>query len=296
MPEPEDFTAKKLADEIDAEVKRVSQLFRFILKFRQHFRPSGIEFSDLRQYLPSDDAGRIDWKSSARLNDLYVKEFDEEKDMDTFILLDCSDTMLFGTADKLKSEYAAVLASTMAYASVDAGINAGFGMYGGGQQVFMSPDGRQKQYHAILQEVTKSEYYGGKFNLEEALGDIIGQLRENTAIFVISDFIDIEGEWQPEVKFVNSKFRHLMSVMVRDRRDYKMPEAGNFRLEAPGGDGTMIVNTSSVKQRFDEEAQRQEEEIKDKLRSKGSGFLKLDTRDSFAAEFASYFDQQGVNW
>lgn len=290
MEEP--VSKEQLVKEVNLEVKQVADLFRFVLKYKEQFQPSGIEFSDLREYLPSDDAKRIDWKSSARTNDLYVKEYDIERDTDTFVILDVSDTMTFGTADKLKSEYAAVLASTIAYASVDNGLNVGIGMYGE-DTYFIPPDRGQEQYQRVLREVTDPENYGGVFDLEAALRDCIGRLKPSTSIFLVSDFLEVEGDWKGEVKLSNSKFRHFLSLMVRDLRDYQLPESGNIRFESPSGGGRQVVNTSRVNEEFNKEAQKQEEEIKERLREVGSGVLKIDTRDSFAAKMSEFFDKGG---
>lgn len=286
---------QKIIDEIDAEVRRVSDLFRIILKYKEQFQPSGIEFSDLREYLPSDDANRIDWKASARTNDLYVKEYEVEKDTDTFIILDASSTMTFGTAEKLKSEYAALVAGTLAYASVDVGLNVGIGIFGE-ENIFLTPDRGESRYRRILEEVTDQKYYGGKFNAEEALKTSLQLLKPNTSIFFLSDFIDVQGEWFADMKLANSKFRHFMSVMTRDLRDYKLPDSGNMRFEEPDGDGRMVVNTSRKRKKFNEKVEKEEENLEQKINSTGSGFLKLDTRDSFGAELASFFDSEGGKW
>lgn len=286
---------EQIVNQVDAEVRRVADLFRLILKYRKQFQPSGVEFSELRKYLPSDDASRIDWKSSARTNDLYVKEFDVEKDTDTFIILDASNTMTFGTAEKLKSEYVAVLAATLAYASVDNGLNVGLGIYGD-KKLFLEPDGGDMQYQRILREVTDPDYYGGTFNLEEALGDTLSRLKGKTSIFLLSDFIQVEGDWDTDMAFASSKFRHLLSIMVRDLRDYKLPESGNMRFEPPSRDSSTVVNTNKVRDKFNEKVTEQEEKIEKSVKGAGSGFVKVDTRDSFGAEIASYFDEEGENW
>ncbi len=287
---------EKLRKQVDVEVKRVSDLFRFILKYKEHFQPSGVEFSGLRQYLPADDASRIDWKISAGKPELYVKEFDEERDMDVFIIMDVSDTMLFGTADKLKSEYAAVVASALTYASVDAGIDVGIGMWGEESRI-VTPQGGTDQYQRVLHEVTDYDIYGGKFDLEEAMNDVIGQIKGNTSIFIISDFLEVEGDWKAKMQLANEKFRHQMAVMVRDLRDYRMPEAGNFRFESSSsGGGQMVVDTTKIKEEFDREADIEEQRMKEKLTGGGASFLKIDTRDEFAKAFASYFDQEGGGW
>jgi uncharacterized protein (DUF58 family) len=288
------ISSDRLVQEVDSEVKEVADFFRFILKYRQQFQPSGVEFSDLRKYLPSDDASRIDWKSSARTNELYVKEYELERDTDTFIILDTSETMTFGTAEKLKSEYAAVMAATLAYASVDMGTKVGIGMYGD-QKLFLPPERGMTQYHKILRQVTNHENYGGSFNLSNALEDAVGRLKPSTSIFIISDFLRDESDWSSEVELCDSKFRHMLSIMLRDLRDYELPEAGNVRFESPSGDSSFVANTSRIGEEFREEAEKQEKEVKESLRSSGSEVLKIDTRDSFAAEMARFFDK-GREW
>jgi len=286
---------EELRQQMDAEVKRVSDLFRFVLKFKRHFQPSGVEFSGLRQYLPSDDASRIDWKISAGKPDLYVKEYDEEIDMDVFIIVDVSDSMTFGTAEKLKSEYAAVVAAALGYASIDAGINVGFGMFAEGNRMF-TPQGGMDRYNLMLTELTDFERYGGTLNLEDALDDVIGQVKEDTALFIISDFIDLEGDWKTKMKLADMKFRHVMSIMCRDLRDYKLPESGNVRVESPDGSEKMVVGTGRLKKEFERAAEEQEQQIEDKVEAGGSSFIKIDTRDNFSAKFAEFFDEDRGSW
>ncbi|MFB6202883.1 MAG: DUF58 domain-containing protein [Candidatus Nanohaloarchaea archaeon] len=286
---------EELRDEIDVEVKRVSDLFRFIMKFKRHFQPSGVEFSGLRQYLPSDDASRIDWKNSAGSDDLYVDQFEEEVDMDAFIVLDVSDSMIFGTADKLKSEYAAVVGAALAFASIDAGIDVGFGMWGE-DSLIRNPSSTNSQYQRMLDELSDPENYGGKFDLDRALTDVIGKIKEDTAIFIISDFINVKGDWKTKLTLSSMKFRHVMSVMVRDLRDYRMPENGNMRFESPDGSGQIALNTDVEAEEFNREAKRREEEMEEKLKGSGSSFLKIDTRDNFAAKFAEFFEEDEGSW
>ncbi len=297
MPDVEDYISRKeIRDELDAEVKRVSSLFRFVLKYQRHFQPSGVEFSGLRQYLPSDDASRIDWKNSAGKEDMYVKQYEEELDMDIFIVFDASDTMLFGTAEKLKSEYAAVVSAALAFASIEAGISVGFGMWSDGQQIFMTPQGGHDRYQRILDELTKQDNYGGTFNLENAINDVIGQIKENTAIFVVSDLLEVEGEWKSKVTLASMKFRHTMTIMVRDLRDYQLPDSGNIRFESADGMKQMVVDTGSVREDYNQEAQKQEKELEEKVEGAGSSFLKIDTRKKFSSRFAEFFDNDEGEW
>ena len=293
---PEDFFGRDdLTQKVDTEVKKVADTFMFAMKYKEQFQASGIEFSDLRQYQTSDDASRIDWKNSAATEELYVKEYEEEKDLDVFIILDASDSMMFGTADKLKSEYAAIVAAALAYASIDMGINVGFGIYGD-EELVMLPDGGQAQYQKILTEVTRFDNYGGEFNLEDALDSVVGQIKENTSIFLISDFLGVEGSWKSKMLVASKKFRHVLNIMVRDLRDYKLPEAGNFRFEDISGDGQVVVNTSKVKDEFEEEVEKEEERIINKIEAAGASVIRVDSRDNFSGKFAQYIDEEGGDW
>ena len=296
MMDADDFLGSDdLVEQVDSEVKRVSDLFRFLLKYKEQFQASGIEFSDLREYQTSDDASRIDWKNSAKSPDLYVKEYEEEKDMDVFIVLDASDTMMFGTTDKLKSEYCAIMTAALAYASVDAGMNVGFGIFGEDELV-ITPDGGNSQYQKVLHEVTKFENHGGQFDLEDALDSTIGQIKENTAVFIISDFLNVDHNWKSKMTVASKKFRHVLNIMVRDPRDHKLPESGNIRFQSVDGD-RMVVNTSKVRDEFEEKALEQEEKIESQVKNGGGAFLKLETTKEFSAAFAEYFEGEGGgNW
>jgi uncharacterized protein (DUF58 family) len=171
----------------------------------------------------------------------------------------------------------------------------GIGLFGE-DQTMITPRGGNKQYQIILDFLTDPENYGGEFNLEEAMDEAVGQIKENTAIFVISDFINVHGDWKTKVKLGSMKFRHVMSIMTRDLRDYRLPRAGSIRFESPTTGGKMVVHTDRVKDRFEEEADRQEERLEEKIKSGGSSFLKIDTRDKFSAAFAEFFDEDQGEW
>ncbi|MFB6216531.1 MAG: hypothetical protein ABEJ72_06140, partial [Candidatus Aenigmatarchaeota archaeon] len=148
----------------------------------------------------------------------------------------------------------------------------------------------------VLQEITDEEKYGGRFNLEESLNDVIAKIKDDTVIFIISDFLDIEGDWKSTVRVATEKFRHVSCVMVRDLRDYRLPEDGNFRLKSPDGEEEMVVNTDRIREEFEKEAQRQEEQVKETAENAGASFMKIDTRDDFAGKFATKFDEEGEKW
>ena len=81
--------------------------------YKSVFKGRGLEFAGYRPYSTTDDASLIDWKATARTGDVLVREYIEERNLNIIFLFDVSDSMLFGSTDKLKAEYAAELVASL---------------------------------------------------------------------------------------------------------------------------------------------------------------------------------------
>lgn len=292
----EDAYIKGLMEEVDANVHEMSDVFRFSLKYQILFRGGGIEFAGLREYVPEeDDAGRIDWKASLRSKRLYVRQYEEERDLDIYILLDVSNSMVCGTQDKLKSEYAAVIAGTIAHASIETGDNVGFGMFSDRVIVSLNPSGDLTQYYKILTQVVNPKYYGGSCNLGQALSYILNSLGDRTILFIISDFIGIGQEWKDSLRMISGKLDRVLGVMVRDLRDSYLPEGmGNMKFADPFSEETIMVNTDRLKDRYNKMAEEQERMIEDEFRQSNAGFVKVHTTEPFVKSLVKYLELSRV--
>ena len=281
----------ELMEEIDANVKELVDVFKFLLKYNVLFRGSGIEFSGLREYVfGEDDATKIDWKASLRSNKLYVKQYEDERNLDVFILVDTSSSMVFGTREKLKSEYAATVAGSLAYASIEAGDNVGFGMFSDGMKTGLPPSGDISQYYIILKKLVDPRFYGGPCNFEGAMSYVLNSINDKTALFIISDFIGIGTSWKDSFKAVCGKLDGVFGIMVRDVVDSKLPEGvGNMRLSDPfSEDNVLTVNLDHVKNDYEREAALQEMNIQREFTNSGAGFVKVYTNEPFAKPLVKY--------
>jgi len=132
--------------------------------------------------------------------------------------------------------------------------------------------------------------------MEDALDSVVGQIKENTSLFIVSDFIDLQGDWKSKMLVASKKFRHVLNIMVKDLRDYKLPENGNMRFEKASGNDQLVVNTSKVKDDFEEAAAEEEKRVINKVEATGASIIKVDSRDNFSAKFAKYLDEEGGDW
>jgi uncharacterized protein (DUF58 family) len=281
---PQDAYLEELMNEVDANVRELVETFRFILKYIIMFKGSGVEFSGLREYVPlQDDASKIDWKASLRSKKLYVKQFEDERDLDVYILLDTSSSMLFGTQEKLKSEYAAVIAGTLAYAAVDAGDNLGFAMFGDHVHCVLDPVGDITQYYKILKFIVDPQNYGGGCNMTEALSFLVNIVADRTILFVVSDFIGLSPGWEDGLRMMAGKVDRVVGLMVRDVRDDFIPKGtGSMRLADPFTQKVLTVDLDKVGAEFERLAKKQEEDVKKVFIDGGMGFVKIYTNEPFA--------------
>ena len=288
--------AKRLIREIDVEVKKLADIFRLVLKYKIVFRGRGLEFYGLRQYEEGDDTSLIDWKSTLRANigkitKLYIKVFEEERDLDVMVMLDASPTMLFGTGKRLKSEYATLIAGAITYAALQNGDNAGIIMFSDRINRFVPPLNETSQHYRILSTMLDRRNWRGKKDLASALDFAVKLLRRETMLFIISDFIGVHGKWEDKLRLASSKFEGVLGIMVRDRRDIELPKGtGYYRLKDPLTGRVMEVNLDKYAEKYKKEALRQMRMVEEYFQRAGVGLIKYVTDEPFVKPIIHWLD------
>lgn len=158
------------------------------------FKGSGIEFEDFRPYGPADDASKIDWLASSKSNELLVRNFVEERNVNFFVLLDTSSSMFFTSTDKLKCEYAAEMAAALIFSIIEASDNVGFAMFGKGIIKYLAPSSGKKHYFEILAMLQDEKNYGEPKKYDKSFQELLTYIKEKSILFIISDFIWIDNQ------------------------------------------------------------------------------------------------------
>lgn len=274
---------KLLMQEIDAVVKEFIDNFSFLLKYRELFKGGGIEFAGLKKYIPGeDDASRIDWKASLRTGKMFVKQYEEERDLDVFILMDASASMLFGTQDWLKYEYGSIISGALFNAAVQIGDSVGFAMFSDEIFNFLKPSQERSHYYQVLEFLVDRENYGGDKNLSDALKFVLNNIDEKTVLFFISDFIGVGEEWSDSLQMVRGKLDDVYGIAVRDIRDEKLPKGvGYVRFRNPYTGEVQVVEIDAVREEFERKAREQMEKVHGAFKKSDAGFIKVFTHEPF---------------
>jgi uncharacterized protein (DUF58 family) len=291
---------KKLRIDVISLVRQLEIVIKMLIntkvssKYRSVYKGKGLEFEDYRVYTPEDDANRIDWKASVRSNDTLIKLFKEERSLSVYILLDTSSSMVFGSTDKLKLEYAAEVAAAFAYLIMEANDNAGLVMYNDKIVKMIPPSSGKKHFYVLLNSLVNAELYGGGHNLENAVNFVMKTTHEKGFMIIISDFIDYKGDWEKVLRIASSKF-DIMGVRVRDPRDEVMPDTdvGQVVLQDPYSGQSLLINPGKIREEYKKYVQDEEERLDKAFKKSNLDLLKLSTAEPFIKPVIQFFLMRG---
>ena len=269
---------------------------RVVGAYRSVFKGKGLEFSGYREYTSEDDANLIDWKASARTNEILLKEYSEEREIDVFFLIDSSSNMLFGSTQKLKAEYIIELTASLSHAILEAGDNVGMALYTDKAKSPLIPSRGKTQFYQISKVLLNVENYGGNFDLKDAAKFIFNYLKKNAVIIIISDLLGWKDEWEDVMETLNTRF-DVICIMVRDPRDKTLPvDVGEVVIQDPKTGKTLLIEPELIKHSYESIVKEQEEKIKKTLFKANVDFVDITTDESFVKPILNLFLRRVKRW
>lgn len=281
--------AKEISVQVRPFIKKMQLIMqktaeaRLMSRYRAIFKGKGLEFEDFRTYnSEEDDVSRIDWKASTRANKILIRQFKEERDLDIIILLDVSASMVFGSTNKLKCEFAAELAGALSYVIIETGDKPGLFMFSDKIVKKIPPASSRDQYYMMLKAMIDPKYYGGRgCDLEAAISFIMTYTSRRGVLVVISDFFGLKKGWGDALKIASAKF-DVICMMIRDVRDEVIPKGvGKIFLADPFSSKEILVDPDLLYKEYEEFAKKQIEHIKHICIVNNADFLELKVGDDF---------------
>ncbi|MBS3133657.1 DUF58 domain-containing protein [Candidatus Woesearchaeota archaeon] len=257
--------------------------------YKSVFKGRGLEFAGYRPYSTTDDASLIDWKATARTGDVLVREYIEERNLNIIFLFDVSDSMLFGSTDKLKAEYAAELVASLSYTMLEAGDNTGMVLFTDRITAKLYPNRGRQQYYAISKILTNPGFYGGRLDITQAAKYVLTTLKENSVVILVSDFINFNDTWEKYLKFMSAKFE-IIGIMIKDPRDLTLPkDVGQVVIQDPYSDKQLLIEPELIKKTYEALVKKQIDEVKEKFLILNEDIFMIETNESFIKPLMTFF-------
>ena len=215
--------------------------------FRSLYRGQGIEFSGVRDYIRGDDIRSIDWNVTARMGRPYVKIFEEERELQIFIVMDSSASMFLdcGNGQPVKYACGANIAALVILAAEMNGCPVGAVFFDGSLHFSCKPMSGREQTMLLLTHLDKLPTSKTKGSvLANALIGADKILRKKSLIFVISDFRSAGWE-TPLIKLAQKN--DVVAIRMTDDFDRMLPSLGTVVFEDAESDLKMTLPTSSQK-------------------------------------------------
>ena len=206
--------------------------------YHSAFKGQGLEFDEIRAYVPGDDVRSIDWNVTARTGFPQVKRFAEERQLTVLFAVDVSGSQSFGSGGRrTKAELSAEIACLLALTSIRNQDNVGLLLFSDRVVKWVPPRRGRTAVLRIVREVLAADDARGGTDLAGALERIERSLHRKAVVFLVSDF-QAEGY---EKKLAAFARRHdLVCCPVRDPAETDLPAAGLVELEDPEGIETEV--------------------------------------------------------
>ncbi|MBA3431942.1 MAG: DUF58 domain-containing protein [Actinobacteria bacterium] len=262
--------------------------------YRASLLGSGTELAQVRRYEPGDDVRNLEWNVTARTGEPHVRVHVAEKALTTWLLLDVSPSMSFGTADRRKADVAEGVALAIGHLSTRRGNRVGLVPFGNPSLNPTPAIGGRAGMLGLLTALRAEPPAegGGRTTLAEAFRRAAGIARGRAAILVVSDFRG-EDDWRRPL--LQLTHRHeVVAVEIQDPRELELPDVGDLWLVDPETGRQVRADTRdrSLRERFSAAAAEEREGARMAILGAGAHHVVLSTSGDWLRHFAAFLSQR----
>jgi uncharacterized protein (DUF58 family) len=252
------------------------------------FKGRGIEFEEVRHYVPGDEVRDIDWNVTARMNAPFVKRFVEERELSVVLVVDVSRSMRFGTTGAEKRELAAELCAVLGFAAMRNNDRVGLVLAAERVEHVVPPARGRNHLLRMLRDVLAEEPPEGGTRLAEAARFVARTARRRSVVFWLSDFEDAPD---PRAFRILGRRHEVTAMLLRDPRDEALPAVGWVEIEDLETGRRRLIDTSSRRTReaYAREARARRAAVERALAQARVPLLEIRTDRSYLTTLMRYF-------
>ncbi|MCU0511882.1 MAG: DUF58 domain-containing protein [Anaerolineae bacterium] len=213
--------------------------------YHSRYKGRGLAFSSVRPYVPGDDVRAIDWKVTARTGEPFIRQYVEERELTVMLVLDGSASVLFGTVDRQKRDFAAELGAILAYAAISNQDKVGLLIFSDHIEHYIPPRKGRKHILRLIRDLLLVETSGRGTDMGQALQTVNRLLPAGAIVFIISDFLMDSAAYARQLALTAQQHDTIVMVL-RDPLEETIPAVGLLLLRDAETGAVQAVDTSSA--------------------------------------------------
>jgi len=286
-----------ITPELLAQVRRLTIRSRraveevFSGAYRSAFRGKGLEFAEVREYVPGDDVRSIDWNVTARHGHPFVKRFDEERELTVVVALDLSASLRFGTRARTKREAAAEAGALVALAASRNRDRVGLLLFTDRVELYLPPSKSRARSLRIVRELVAFEPKGTGTDLGSALAFLGRVLRRRAVVFLISDWI--ADSFDRPLNLL-ARRHELVTIEVEDPFEDSIPDRGLILARDLETGKTRLVDlgVSAARREWRAQKGRRHRALHETLLRARAGRIRVRSDRPVAPELVRHFERR----
>ena len=199
----------------------------FLGEYKAVFRGRGIEFDELRPYVPGDDVRSLDWKTLARTGHPFIRRYREDRDLTVIFAVDVSASQGAGALPRTKADLSAEICAVLALAAIRNKDRVGLLLFASRPERYVRPQGGATHVLRVVREVLWARPASSGTDIGAALEYLTGVQRRRATVFLVSDFL--AGGYAAQLRAA-ARRHDVIAVRVREPIDEALPAAGLLRV------------------------------------------------------------------
>lgn len=226
-------------------------------KHRSPYRGLSVEFAAHRVYSQGDDVKHIDWKVYGRTNKFYIKEYEQETNLNLVLAVDCSESMAYASpsAPMSKHDYAVSVAASLAYLALQQQDSVGLALFNDALTGFIRPSNAPGHWRTLIRELA-GRTGPAKTSIRRVLEELADRLQRRSLIVIISDLFDDADQILRGIRRLKYSHHDVVAYCIMDRLETDLTLGGPTLFEGLEQAGKLFAEPRSLRARYNEEVQR----------------------------------------
>lgn len=275
---------------IEVKAKGLSEQV-FAGQYHSAFRGRGMAFSEVRNYQVGDDVRDLDWNVTARYASPFVKVFEEERDLTMMLLIDLTESTLFGGQHESVKELMAEISATIAFSAMQNNDKIGAIFFSNQIELFIPPRSGKKHILHIIRELLAFKPKGKSTDINVPLSYLSKTIKKRCTAFLISDFIQTADNPYTQTLSLAGRKHDVIALRIYEPQVAELPKWGLTLMEDLENKTYTWVDTSDKKVRatYKQNYLEQVEQCKKSCSMSATDLIEISTGEDFTIALRKLF-------